>query len=156
MTCAPALSTASTSSPSRAKSADRMEGAIQGVCMTSVYAACPFPSEPGRLLRVHIHENRLISGSHRRVSGTCFSAEQPRRSNGATRVLGGVTRDGLQAPCAQQAEKVRNRAPVPQPHGRCSGAAAWHRTRRGYCEVLEKKAHDLPELRRPEARVTAD
>src|SRR6478609_5370380 len=36
---APAASTASTSAPSRAKSADRMEGAIQGVFMARFYAA---------------------------------------------------------------------------------------------------------------------
>src|SRR3954452_2125819 len=47
MTCAPALTTASTSSPSRAKSAERMEGAIHGVCMGSVYAERADPGEPG-------------------------------------------------------------------------------------------------------------
>src|SRR5215207_5229772 len=36
MTFAPACSTASTSSPSRAKSAERMDGAIQGCMTTSV------------------------------------------------------------------------------------------------------------------------
>src|SRR5579885_1612533 len=38
MMSAPAASTASTSSPRRAKSADRMEGAIQEVAITQVYA----------------------------------------------------------------------------------------------------------------------
>src|SRR5512146_1377302 len=38
MMSAPAASTASTSSPSRAKSAERMDGAIQGAAMRQVYA----------------------------------------------------------------------------------------------------------------------
>src|SRR5882757_5772170 len=71
MTCAPALSTASTSSPSRAKSAERMEGAIQGVCMASVYAGRPLASEPGGLLQQHM----LMDPAH-----TCANTEQLRRS----------------------------------------------------------------------------
>src|SRR5689334_20269053 len=38
MTSAPPASTACTSSPSRAKSADRIEGAIQGVMVTSLHS----------------------------------------------------------------------------------------------------------------------
>src|SRR5512146_350392 len=76
---APAASTASTSSPSRAKSAERMEGAIQGVAMREVYADLPVarirPPPPGRRGR----GIEPIRNTRRAVDGALRSLSQPRQ-----------------------------------------------------------------------------